>query len=545
MCQGFHHHFVDPNGKEIPASVSLSRGAIGLGAAFSTMALLARKKDMDIHMEYADIPTIRLSYFLLAFIVFMLQKNYKGSLQGTIRSISRYLSNISSKSAIPCGNLKKSFSSAEALSRLSRVSSSETMKKLSSTIRNTLKSYRRRAALKAITRKECFAKLDYIGKLSIHDLIALFRYANDVNQVDFNRKKFMVEQNQVLRSVVTAVDVAVAMSRGGQKQKSMFHTQRRHGEVDALYFTAVMRVFAEWRSIRLVPNGYNRYAMGLNLAYRDILQNLAKIEDGVHAYMKHHSIAHDDDTPICPTLRDVLEFEIETGVHRNLPLLKERSAASGVLWSKRQLHYQTALFANTLQVPYTFATTQAGFLAAYSEVYDLYHGWAIKQIFSQSFGGSPPLNEIFLQMHPPDCQHHEDNNHDCGRSHSSFSNSEEGEGLDNEFLAAIESFGKQMARKWDDLLRFFNCVDDDDERQNTHNLIMSSESYLDMTNFGGSYLSVLQECPSQDSGESPIASDPLEEVKLGLSEFVNETRPLIDDVSKLIEEFKMNDPSRV
>lgn len=545
MCQGFHQHLVDPDNKEISTSSSLSRGAIGLGAAVSTFVLIARKKDIDVHLEYVDYPIRRLPYFLLAFVAVGLQKYYNGSLQGTLRKISRYLSNISNKSAMPGGKLKKSFSSADALSRLSRVSSSETMKKLSSTIRNTLKSYRRKTALKAITRKECFAKLEYIGKLSIRDLIVLFRYANDVNQVDFNRKKFMAEQSQVLRSVVTAIDFAVAMSRGGQKQKTMLHAHRRNGEVDALYFTAVMRVFAEWRSIRLVPDGYNRYAMGLNLAYRDILQNLAKMEEGVHAFMKYHGTVPDDDTPICPTLRDVLAFEVETHVHRNLPILKEKSAASGLLWSKRQLHYQTALFANTLQVPYTFATTQAGFVAAYSEVYDLYHGWAIKQIFSQSFGGSPPVNEIFLQMHPSVFQLNEHNTHDCTHSHYSFSNSEEGEGLDNEFLAAIESFGKQVARKWDDLLRFFNCVDDDDERQNTHNLIMSSESYLDMKSFGGTYLSVLQECPSQDSGESPIASDPLEEVKLGLLEFVNETRPLVDDINKLIEEFKMNDPSRV
>ena len=358
---------MDPDNKEHKASPSLPRGAIGFGAALSTIALIARRTDIEVHLENVDYPIRRLPYILLALIAFMLQTYYTGNLQGIFRTISRCLGNIS-KSAIRGGNLKKSFSSAEALSRLSRVSSSDTMKKLSSTIRNTFQSYRRRTALKAITRKECFAKQEYIGKLSIRDLIVLFRYANDVNQVDFNRRKFMIEQSQILRSVITAIDYAVAMSRGGQKQKTMFHTQRRNGEVDALYFTAVMRVFAEWRSIRLVPDGYNRFAMGLNLAYRDILQNLAKIEDGVHAYMKYHSALIVDDTPICPTLRDVLAFEVETGTHRSLPVLKERSAASGLLWSKRQLHYQTALFANTLQVPYNFATTQAGFVAAYSEV---------------------------------------------------------------------------------------------------------------------------------------------------------------------------------
>lgn len=309
-----------------------------------------------------------LSFLFLVLILFKFQKPLLDILQEKVQAVSARLRCLLLKSPLSCGNLKKSFSSTEALSRLSRVSSSETMKKLSSTIRNTFKSYRKRTALKAITRKECFAKLDYIGQLSIHDIIILFRYANDVNQVDFHKKRFMMEQSQLVRSMVTAVDMAVSMSRGGQKQRVMINSERKMGEIDALYFTAIVRIFAEWRSLRLVPEGYNRYSVGLNLAYRDILQNLAKIEDGVHAYLKYFGVASDDDTPLCPTLRDLLEFETESKTHQKLPYVKERSAASGLLWTKRQLHYQTSLFANTLQVPHTFATTHAGFAAAYAEV---------------------------------------------------------------------------------------------------------------------------------------------------------------------------------
>ncbi len=372
MCRGFLHQHAPGGGKEFKAASppSLSLGAIGLGAALSAMAVLLRKENIWQNLEIYNgvFQIVRLLYFPLFLLAFRFHNHILGCFQPTVQAISGYMENVFLKAPLSCGKLKKSFSSTEALSRLSRVSSSETMKKLSSTLRNTFKSYRRRAALKAITRKECFAKLEYIGQLSIHDIIILFRYANDVNQMDFQKKRFMLEQSQLVRSMVTAVDMAVAMSRGGQKLKLMVNIERKKGEVDALYFTAVVRIFAEWRSMRLVPEGYSRYAVGLNLAYRDILQNLAKIEDGVHAYMKHYGATPEDDVPLCPTLREVLEFEIETRVHQKLPNLKDGSAASGLLWTKRQLHYQSSLFLNTLQVPYKFATTQAGLAAAYSEV---------------------------------------------------------------------------------------------------------------------------------------------------------------------------------
>lgn len=155
------------------------------------------------------------------------------------------------------------------------------------------------------------------------------------------------------------------------------------------------------------------------------------------------------------------------------------------------------------------------------------------------------MEVILRYMHPGNAENDKQKKHFYERTMNSFGNVEDSEGLDNEFLAAIENFGKQITRKWDDIMRFFNCVDDDDERQNGYNLIMSRESYLDMTGFDASYLAVVRECPSEDSGDSPIAADPLEDVRMGTLEFVNEIRPLIQDISALIEEFNMDDPSRV
>lgn len=543
MCREFHAD--DPHCEnDYDARPSFPRGAIGIGAILSTMAVLVRHDCTGefIDMQEEVLPLRRLPYIIIALFVI----KYHGTVLECAQSASKRIRNGVRRSRLSSGNLKKSFSSAEALSRLSRVSSSETLKKLSSTIRNTLKSYTRRAALKSITRKECFAKLDYVGQLSIQDMITLFRYVNDVNQIDFQKKRFMVDQNPLVRSIVTAMDMAVTMSRGHARSIRL-SGHRQKGQIDSLYFTAVVRVFAEWRSLRLVPTGYNRYAVGLNLAYRDVLQNLAKIEDGVHAYLKFYANAVDGEKLACPTLRQLVEFELHTNVHVAIPSLKEKSAASGLLWTKRQLHYQTSLFENTLHVPHKYETTQAGVAAAYSEVYDRYHGWAVKQVFAHSFGGSPPLDAIMKQMLPESPEDRKQNT-ELGFSRSLSDISRDDDSLDNEFLAALEGFGKQVSRKWDDVVRFFNCVDDDgdDEKQSrSQNLILSSESYLDMTGFDSSHLSIVQECPSEDSDDSPIASDPIEGVKAGSLDFVKELRPLIEDIGGLIDEFNMNDPARV
>ena len=53
------------------------------------------------------------------------------------------------------------------------------------------------------------------------------------------------------------------------------------------------------------------------------------------------------------------QHEIELKVHPKLPQLKDKSAAGGLLWAKRQLHYQSLLFDNTLQIPHKFPSSKA------------------------------------------------------------------------------------------------------------------------------------------------------------------------------------------
>eukprot|EP00934_Nitzschia_sp_Nitz4_P003936 Nitzschia sp. Nitz4//scaffold78_size91513//82361//84106//NITZ4_004940-RA/size91513-processed-gene-0.76-mRNA-1//1//CDS//3329558163//3926//frame0 len=443
-------------------------------------------------------------------------------------------------------SLQKTISSHDALSHLSRVSSG-----LQMTIQKTLTSYRRKSVRQAITRKECFARRDRIEQLSVQDMITLFRYAVDVSQVDFNKNKFMNSQSQLVRSMVTATDMAVTIARGGRAQNVTFASEEK-GEVDALYFVAIVRIFAEWRAIRLVPPGYQRYTVGLNLAYRDLMQNLSKIEDGIHAYLEHHheKKMSTDVQPIdCPSLRQLLLFEQSTKVHPRLPKLTEKSGASGLLWTKRQLHYQVTLLLNSLEVPSRFATAQAAAQAAYSEVYDEYHGWAVKQVFTHSFGGSPPLELIWHQMIPsaeaPDIKE---------EKASPLKRSDSSENPDNEFLVALEEFGREVGKKWQELNRFLLCLDLGDKSEENRDLLMSRTSYLTLNGLVGTN--------QLDESESPLSMDdddsfsdssivekepsgPVSQVKTGTLQFVQEVLTLLTDVGDMISELNMNDPTRV
>eukprot|EP00559_Dactyliosolen_fragilissimus_P006460 CAMPEP_0184858578 /NCGR_PEP_ID=MMETSP0580-20130426/3664_1 /TAXON_ID=1118495 /ORGANISM="Dactyliosolen fragilissimus" /LENGTH=323 /DNA_ID=CAMNT_0027354801 /DNA_START=129 /DNA_END=1100 /DNA_ORIENTATION=- len=101
-----------------------------------------------------------------------------------------------------------------------------------------------------------------------------------------------------------------------------------------------------------------------------------------------------------PTLRDLLSHEKNTDYHDRLPRLKEKSAAMGLLWARRQFQYQTQIFENILIVPEMFPTAIKAVTVAYSEVYGKYHGWAIRKVFECSFRAAPELMTIYRHMNP-------------------------------------------------------------------------------------------------------------------------------------------------
>lgn len=529
----------------------------------------------------ATIPSTASSIILFAiFCIFSLQQEFA--------PLFRWLSlKTSSSSSSP------SKGSYTAISTLSLVTSVDTIKNLSKNLISSLDcSSSLRNAIQSITRKECFARLDYIERLSINDLSILFRYAADANLKDFQRENYLAQQNQIVRAVITAIDMAVKVSRGclSEGTKILSATERSKGGIDALRFVAVTRVFSEWRSLRLVPKGHQRYAVGLSLAYRDLLRNLEKIERGVHEYLRHFQSLNQEScnptTPIpSPTLRQLLQFELTTKLHNKLPYLTEKSSSSGLLWAKRQLHYQLATLSNSLEVPEYYATPKEAACEAYRTVYNDYHGWAVKQIFSQSFGGSPPLDKIWLSIRPPrdlpniyGGYHNYKTNHsrlsgaDCppldsklsditsASSHMSSSQlaTEEDE---NKFLVACENIGHEISEKWEDLLRMFNCGKEE-KKKRKGNLILSNESHfnLDKLNTSAMVGSLHNTGTDINDSNSVITSSTvssietftsrdfnikmIEQSKQDVECFVESISPMVADLGKLIDELNMNDPTK-
>ena len=522
--------------------------------------------------------------FMLAFII---------NLHHIRQFFQRISQRTSSFSSISLGRMA-SKSSNNALSTLSRVTSSDAFKHISSNILSSLDCSKTiRSAIQSITRKECFARSDYIERLSINDVAVLFQYAVDANLGTFDAEKFLADNTQTVRSVITAINMAVRVSRGSLSEgtKILSTAERSEGDIDALQFVAVTRIFAEWRNLRMVPNGYKRYAIGLSLGYRDVLQNLEKIERGVHEYLRHHQNVNREnnkppDTPIpSPTLTELLQFEAATKVHKSLPLLKEKSAASGLLWTKRQLHYQTVLFTNTLEVPVFYDSGEAAARAAYHTVYIDYHGWAVKQIFTRSFDGSPPLDKLFLTMNPPTdpprsrgkdkysnknddfpppARTLSDINSNMTMSERSELRDDDG---DNEVLVALDNFRIEIVEKWEDLLRMFNCGKEE-KRKDKESLILSSESHFNLNQFNRD---IAETSLQNDSGEvvpdamscsttsgcsssSGITASVvtkqranhklIQKAKDNAEDFVRGVSPLISDLGVMIDQLNMNDPSK-
>ena len=468
--------------------------------------------------------------------------------------------------------LSQSYPSSGTLQRLSHVSSRESLTRLSTSIRNSMSTASRdprspRVAVPAITSSTCFAKADYIDKLSIEDITSLFTYAGSINQENFDRKEFLVDQTDVVRCIVTAVDLAVSLSRGSSAElNSSSNNQTEQplqsslGDMDALYFVAVTRVYAEWRNVRLVPSGHKKYALSMAMAYKDIMKNLAKIEYTVHSYLKGEQQLNSESKSSTPTFRQLLQYETDTNVHPSLPRLSDASAANGLLWVKRQLHYQTASLRNTLQVPIAFSSPKEAGISAYDEVYRDYHGWAVKQIFHHSFSGTPPLTKLWEQAIPPPApvknkSHIRNESNDSttfpvpNRQLSDVSSDDSKQSREEQFdlLEALDNIGSHIIGEWEKFIGHFNCGDMD-ERKRRDNLIASRESLLNLNEKGTKNIFVSKTQKTNKREESCGADmniDPIYQLKEQMFHHVASIESLLDDITGVIEEFNMNDPTKV
>jgi hypothetical protein len=267
-----------------------------------------------------------------------------------------------------------------------------------------------------------------VEQLALGDIADLFRYAAEVRRKHvFDRSAFVTSlppTSPLVRwGVLKAIDRVAVESSGigayllapkaeeiGNNRNDDDDEDDDDDEVDALHFCAAVRMFAEWRVLRLVPPGcHQRYTIGMNLARRDLLQNVHKMEEAVHSWLlAHHRHPQSDNNPtstssFCrPTLRQVLELEKgQAGMHPRLPRLTDRSGASGLLWMVRQLSYQTRLFDNLARIPYHFATSRSAVTAAYEATYRPYHGFIVRNIFQSSFEAAPDADTILRFMELP------------------------------------------------------------------------------------------------------------------------------------------------
>jgi len=289
-----------------------------------------------------------------------------------------------------------------------------------------------------------FIPSDVIGQLTLEELGDIFYFTILHNSKGFNREEVLSKMSPAVKQIVQGIEKVSDQIRGSGVLPALtsalidddgnMSADGGYGDVDALSFLALMRVFAEWRVLRQVPEGYRGYAVGMNLGHKDVVQNLAKVELAVLLWIaerrdfvtnENDRIARlKEDSKECndngednndsecennekldflvlrsPTLRDLLQHEIDTDLHDGkLPTLKEKSAGMGLLWVRRQLHYQLAIYSNIDSGKYS--NTNEAVAEAYKEVYEHYHGWAVQKIFNYSFQAAPDSKEIFKTMNP-------------------------------------------------------------------------------------------------------------------------------------------------
>eukprot|EP00522_Entomoneis_paludosa_P012284 CAMPEP_0172452900 /NCGR_PEP_ID=MMETSP1065-20121228/10417_1 /TAXON_ID=265537 /ORGANISM="Amphiprora paludosa, Strain CCMP125" /LENGTH=688 /DNA_ID=CAMNT_0013205031 /DNA_START=421 /DNA_END=2487 /DNA_ORIENTATION=+ len=282
-----------------------------------------------------------------------------------------------------------------------------------------------------LSASESFLSLEIMEQMTLADMAHVFLYAQKVNQQGFSKTTFQQACRPAAVQAMQALDVATATSRG--TLSSPHNPDQRipvallstpstadSDAMDALSFCAAARIFAEWRNVRAVPPGCPAYAFGMGLAKRDLIQNIRKMEQAAHDWMDFYQgvmlVNDNNSTPepagtsttttriqsvTSPTIRQLLQHELETNCHARLPVLVEQSAASGLLWTKRQLQYQSSAMDNNARVPMEFPTPKAAFNAAYESVYGKFHGFLVRTVFQNTFEAAPPANEVLQHMNIP------------------------------------------------------------------------------------------------------------------------------------------------
>ena len=408
----------------------------------------------------------------------------------------------------------------------------------------------------AISAPQPFVSLETIAQLTLGDIGECFRYAMESSNADYSETRFFSQSSSIgsssLRQVIHGMHDAVNRSRG----KSVVDWTRpvdgtsssnndKDASVDALKFSAAMRVFAEWRLLRQVPDGYKGFAIGMSLGHKDVVQNIIKIEESVHNYMDHQLDSCHDELAVMsvdckrlqtPTLRELLLYEIETGVHptQRLPYLKEKSAGMGLLWVRRQLAYQTQIFDNVLHMKDGESMKNA-VGAAYSQVYDQYHGWAVQKIFTYSFQAAPEAEEILRHMNPRRLQELIAEQRRQKRSSASVDTGNDTrhrqDGMDsdsNVIVQVIDHIGGEWDKLAYNVVRIFNK-----DAEPPQSMMKAEDQSVGVTD------------SSLTIDEVFVTNEMVKDAHLQIQMYLQRIQPILQSIQLIFQDLNMDDPTRV
>jgi hypothetical protein len=456
--------------------------------------------------------------------------------------------------------VQDAFAAKEEAAHTSKLSSNNHKSKESITrsTKNTKPSPTRSSYEMAISVSQPFVSLDVIAQLTLGDIGECFRYVMESSNMDFSEAKFYNSQassitQPYLRQVIQGIQSAVDRSRGKKvidwsrtNDNSSSEINSKTIAVDALKFSAAMRVFAEWRLLRQVPDGYKGFAIGMSLGHKDVVQNIIKIEESAHNYIDYHRTtclqqqqeSQMDNHDLCnklqtPTLRDLLSYEIETGVHptQRLPFLKEKSAGMGLLWVRRQLAYQTQIFDNILNMKGSSMKDAVG--AAYKQVYDQYHGWAVQKIFSYSFQAAPEAEEILRHMNPRRLQELIQEQQRLMATKQVYYNDTNTVASDHDHNNPIGQFVHHIGGEWDKL---------------AYNVVKIFNNDVPPP------LSILQEQQKESSGvaiheanidQEFITREMVQDAHIQIKMYLQRIQPILQSIQVLFLDLNMDDPTRV
>ena len=98
-------------------------------------------------------------------------------------------------------------------------------------------------------------------------------------------------------------------------------------------------------------------------------------------------------------MRALLAGEKETGIHKPGGVNKDPSSAAGLLWMRRSVSFQVAIFDALLAGGDTVTLPKATG-KAYVDELEVYHGWLLKKIFSKVISSSPSREQFGEKLAP-------------------------------------------------------------------------------------------------------------------------------------------------